>query len=71
MEKLGLAAKLGVKRVFRQAIFGGNYALLDKELDPLPVGFTIFFHKLISTQKYFYFLIFNSRTIGLHYYSSA
>lgn len=41
MEKLGLAAKLGVKRVFRQAIFGGNYALLDKKLDPLPVRYKI------------------------------
>ena len=37
LDKLGLAARLKHEVVVRQTFFGGNYALLDKNLDPNPV----------------------------------
>ncbi|CAH1283481.1 unnamed protein product [Diabrotica balteata] len=36
LDKLGLAAKMGVEVVMRQSIFHGNYSLLDENYDPNP-----------------------------------
>ncbi|CAD5122140.1 DgyrCDS10588 [Dimorphilus gyrociliatus] len=53
MEKLGMAAKLGVKKLFRQAIYGGNYALLDKKLNPLPdYWLTLLFKRLVGRKVF-------------------
>ena len=38
LDKLGIAALLGHKRVFRQDFIGASYGLLDKNQDPLPVN---------------------------------
>ena len=38
LDKLGIAALVGHKRVFRQTFVGGNYALLDADQNPLPVS---------------------------------
>ena len=38
LDKLGVAAVIGHKRVFRQDFVGGNYALLDADQNPLPVS---------------------------------
>ena len=37
LDKLGIAARMNHSRVFRQSYIGGNYALLDKYFNPLPV----------------------------------
>lgn len=38
LDKLGLAAKLGLDIVMRQVLVGsGSYHMIDDELDPLPV----------------------------------
>ena len=39
LDKLGIAAAVGHKRVFRQDFVGGNYALLDRNQNPLPVSY--------------------------------
>ena len=38
LDKLGIAAVIGHKRVFRQDFIGGNYPLLDANQNPLPVS---------------------------------
>ena len=38
LDKLGLAARMGVSIVVRQSLTGGYYALLDKKMNPLPVS---------------------------------
>jgi len=37
LDKLGLAAKMGVDVVIRQSFFHGHYALLDDDMHPRPV----------------------------------
>lgn len=39
MDKLGMAASMGVEAVIRQSLYEGVDALLDEQLDPLPVNF--------------------------------
>ena len=39
LDKLGIAAVVGHKRVFRQDFVGGSYALVDKNKQPLPVRY--------------------------------
>ena len=39
LDKLGIAAVVGHKRVFRQDFVGGSYALVDKNQQPLPVRY--------------------------------
>ena len=41
LDKLGIAAVVGHKRVFRQTFVGGNYALLDGNQNPLPVCYVL------------------------------
>lgn len=42
LDKLGLAAKLGLEVVMRQVLIGsGTYHLVDNNLDPLPVCYTL------------------------------
>jgi hypothetical protein len=38
LDKLGMAARLGVDVVVRQSLCGGNYGLLGPEMEPLPVS---------------------------------
>ena len=38
LDKLGLAAKKGIKIVIRQSIFKGFYALINDNYDPVPVS---------------------------------
>ena len=38
LDKLGIAAVTGHKRLFRQDLVGGNYGLLDNNQNPLPVS---------------------------------
>ncbi len=45
LDKLGLAAKLGLDVVIRQVLIGsGTYHLVDDNLDPLPVSVFYVFH---------------------------
>ncbi len=37
LDKLGVAAREGVKVVMRQTFYGGNYALLANDMKPNPV----------------------------------
>lgn len=39
LDKLGLAAKMGMKVVVRQTLYNGYYSLIDDDLFPLPVSF--------------------------------
>uniref|UniRef100_A0A6P7GLM7 Heparanase-like n=1 Tax=Diabrotica virgifera virgifera TaxID=50390 RepID=A0A6P7GLM7_DIAVI len=45
LDKLGLAAKMGVEVVMRQSIFHGNYSLLDENYDPNPDWWISFMYK--------------------------
>ncbi|KAG5880671.1 hypothetical protein JTB14_037568 [Gonioctena quinquepunctata] len=50
-DKLGLAAKMGVKVVMRQSIFGNSYALLDKKYDPNPDWWiSVLYKKLVGQE---------------------
>ena len=40
LDKLGMCAASGVQTVLRQDFYGGNYALIDYELNPNPVRCT-------------------------------
>ncbi|KAB0798971.1 hypothetical protein PPYR_06851 [Photinus pyralis] len=49
LDKLGLAARQGIDLVIRQALFGGNYSLLDSDLNPLPDWWlSIIYKKLVG-----------------------
>ena len=41
LDKLGLAALYGLDVVVRQTFYGENYAMLDREMYPLPVNFKL------------------------------
>lgn len=38
LDKLGVAAKLGLKKVCRQQMLGGHYSLFDQQMNPNIVG---------------------------------
>jgi heparanase len=45
MEKLGISAAMGIKLVMRQTFCGGNYALIDLDLNPNPDYWISWIHK--------------------------
>ena len=48
MDKLGVSAAMDVKVVMRQTLYGGNYALLDANMDPNPVKYNYQMKQFIS-----------------------
>ncbi|KAK7485784.1 hypothetical protein BaRGS_00022965 [Batillaria attramentaria] len=36
LDKLGVAAEMGIETLLRQDLFGGNYPLIDRQLNPTP-----------------------------------
>lgn len=51
LDKLGMAARLGVDVVVRQSLSGGNYGLLDPEMEPLPVSRSALWHLSLLSFK--------------------
>ncbi|XP_031560486.1 heparanase-like [Actinia tenebrosa] len=51
LDKLGLAARLGVEVVIRQTFFHGDYALLDDQSNPVPNYWLSLLHKRLVGQK--------------------
>ncbi|XP_011552602.3 heparanase [Plutella xylostella] len=51
VDKLGLSAKYNITTVVRQSLFGGNYSLVDKELEPLPDWWASVLHKRLVGNK--------------------
>lgn len=47
MDKLGLSAKMGVKVVVRQTLYGHYYSLLDVNMDPTPDFWLSWLHRLL------------------------
>lgn len=51
LDKLGLAAKNNITTVVRQSFLGGNYSLVDKNLDPLPDWWlSVLYKKLVGNK---------------------
>lgn len=51
VDKLGLSAQNNITTVIRQSFFGGNYSLVDKELEPLPDWWiSVLFKKLVGNK---------------------
>ncbi|XP_052751415.1 heparanase-like [Galleria mellonella] len=51
VDKLGLSAQNNITTVIRQSFFGGNYSLIDKDLEPLPDWWiSILFKKLVGNK---------------------
>ncbi|XP_061720332.1 heparanase-like [Cydia pomonella] len=51
LDKLGLAATYNVTTVVRQSFFGGNYSLVDKQLNPLPDWWVSVIYKRLVGNK--------------------
>lgn len=67
LDKLGLAAKLGVEVVMRQSIFYGNYSLLDDDYNPNPDWWISIIYKAFVGQKVIPF--YNVTTAGVRLYA--
>lgn len=51
LDKLGLAAKYNITTVVRQSFIGGNYSLINNDLEPLPDWWvSILFKKLVGNK---------------------
>lgn len=51
LDKLGLAARLNISVVIRQTLVGGEYALLDKDLNPTPDYWLSLLHKQLAGHR--------------------
>ncbi|VVC96126.1 unnamed protein product, partial [Leptidea sinapis] len=51
IDKLGLAAKNNITTVIRQSFFGGNYSLVDHNLEPLPDWWASVLYKKVVGNK--------------------
>ena len=38
LDKLGLSASMGLDVMLRQTLYGGHYAMIDDDLNPMPVS---------------------------------
>ncbi|XP_054613566.1 heparanase [Dunckerocampus dactyliophorus] len=69
LDKLGLAAKLGVAVVMRQVLVGsGTYHLLDDNLDPLPDYWLTLLHKTLVGRGVLSAAIFTKSTARVRLY---
>ncbi|CAK1554571.1 unnamed protein product [Leptosia nina] len=51
LDKLGLAARNNITTVVRQSFYGGNYSLIDKNLQPLPDWWvSVLYKKLVGNK---------------------
>ncbi|XP_068618330.1 heparanase-like [Battus philenor] len=51
IDKLGLCAKYNITTVIRQSFFGGNYSLVDEQLEPLPDWWvSVLYKKLVGNK---------------------
>ena len=49
LDKLGSSAQLGIEVVIKQSVFGGNYALINNDLEPNPCWWiSVFFKKFVT-----------------------
>ncbi|XP_069687978.1 heparanase-like isoform X3 [Periplaneta americana] len=49
LDKLGMAARLGLDVVMRQSLYGSNYGLVDKDVEPLPDWWiSVLYKKLVG-----------------------
>ncbi|XP_046584058.1 heparanase-like [Haliotis rubra] len=53
LDKLGVSAKYGFKRVLRQSLFGGHYSLTDSNNDPTPDYWLTLLYKRLVGNKVF------------------
>ncbi|XP_046584052.1 heparanase-like [Haliotis rubra] len=53
LDKLGVSAKYGIKRVMRQSFFGGHHSLLDDNSDPTPDYWLTLLYKRLVGNKVF------------------
>jgi heparanase 1 len=51
LDKLGYSAKAGVQVVIRQSLFGGNYAMINQNLDPNPDWWVALIFKQFVSNK--------------------
>lgn len=51
LDKLGLASKYNITTVVRQSLIGGNYSLIDKNLEPLPDWWISVLYKKLVGEK--------------------
>lgn len=51
VDKLGLAAKNNITTVIRQSLLGGNYSLIDEDLNPLPDWWVSVLYKKVVGSK--------------------
>ncbi|XP_032527276.2 heparanase-like [Danaus plexippus] len=51
VDKLGLSAKYNISTVIRQSFYGGNYSLVNEELEPLPDWWvSVLYKKLVGNK---------------------
>ncbi|XP_071096505.1 heparanase-like [Haliotis cracherodii] len=53
MDKLGVCARYGIKGVLRQSLYGGNYGVLQSDMDPNPDYWLTLLYKRLVGNKVF------------------